>query len=85
MGFWAIVGILIGIAMGIGLALRMVVLSVKESNDMGDSKGNLRDFGTSLNIIFSEDDLRSVGSFKDRAVLDFHCNSAVTKYQREGN
>ncbi len=36
----------------------MVVKSVKESNDMGDSKGSMRDFGATLNMLYSVDDLR---------------------------
>ncbi|MBR6257981.1 MAG: hypothetical protein IKR23_11425 [Lachnospiraceae bacterium] len=85
MGFWAIVGILIGIALGIGLALRMIVLSVKESNDMGDSRGNLRDFGTALNIMSSEDDLRKVPPYNDRPLLDAHCRTAESQYMRAAN
>ena len=45
-------------ALGLGLALSMVVKSVKESNDMGDSKGSMRDFGATLNMLYSVDDLR---------------------------
>ena len=57
MGFWSFVGIICGIAIALGLALRITVLKVKESNDMGDSKGDMLTFGSRLNLICGEDDL----------------------------
>ena len=60
MGLWAIIGILCGLALGIGLALSMVVTSIKESNDMGDSKGSMRDFGATMNMLYSANDLRQI-------------------------
>ena len=56
-GTWFFIGILCGIIIGLGLALRITVLRVKKSNDIGDSKGGIRDFGTYVNIMSSEDDL----------------------------
>ena len=58
MGFWSFIGIICGIAIGLGLALRITVLKVKESNDMGDSKGDMLAFGSRLNLLYGEDDLR---------------------------
>ena len=43
MVIWSVIGVMCGLALGTGLALSIVVKSVKESNDMGDSKGNMRD------------------------------------------
>lgn len=59
LGFGGIIGIICGIAIGIGLALRITVLAVKNSNDIGDSKGDLRDFGTYIDMISTEDDLHN--------------------------
>ena len=58
MGFWSFVGIICGLAIALGLAFRITVMKVKESNDMGDSKGDMLAFGTQLNLIYGEDDLR---------------------------
>ncbi len=60
MGFGALIGIICGIALGLGLALRITVLKIKESNDMGDSKGDMLAFGCRLNLICSENDLPRV-------------------------
>ena len=70
MGFWSFVGILCGIAIALGLALRITVLKVKESNDMGDSKGDMLTFGSRLNLICGEDDLhRPQGNAGGRSTL----------------
>lgn len=53
------IGIVLGITIGIGLALRITVLAVKKSNDVGDSKGEMRDFGTYIDMISTQDDLHS--------------------------
>ncbi len=82
MGFWAVVGIVIGIALGIGLALSMVVTSIKASNDMGDSKGNLRDFGTSLNLMYGEDDMHKLSvTPNSMPLLEAHCRTAEAQYR----
>ena len=70
MGFWAFIGLICGLALGIGLALSIVVSNVKESNDMGDSKGDMLAFGCHLNMICGEDDLhRPVGNVGVRSSL----------------
>jgi hypothetical protein len=60
MVFWAFIGIICGLALGIGLALNMVIKNVKESNDMGDSKGSMRDFRASINMLNAEDNLNKL-------------------------
>ena len=60
MVFLAFIGIICGLALGIGLAFNMVIKNVKESNDMGDSKGSMRDFGASINMLKSEDGLNKL-------------------------
>lgn len=55
----AFIGIVCGIAIGLGLALRITVLRIKQSNDMGDSKGDMRDFGTYVDMMDSEDGMSS--------------------------
>ncbi|MCR5012650.1 MAG: hypothetical protein K6A72_09925 [Lachnospiraceae bacterium] len=60
MVFWAFIGIICGLALGIGLAFNMVIKSVKESNDMGDSKGSMRDFRASINMLNAEDNLNKL-------------------------
>lgn len=55
----AMIGIICGIAIGLGLALRITVLQIKKSNDMGDSKGDMRDFGTFIDMIATEDDMHN--------------------------
>lgn len=57
MGAGSILGILLGIALGLGLALMITVKAVRKSNDIGDSKGSLRDFGTYVNMHAVEDNL----------------------------
>ena len=60
MVFWAFIGIICGLALGIGLAFNMVIKNVKESNDMGDSKGSMRDFRASINMLKAEDNLNKL-------------------------
>ncbi|MBR5348093.1 MAG: hypothetical protein IK125_02550 [Lachnospiraceae bacterium] len=51
-------GIFLGILTGLGLALYLTSLLIKRSNDVGDSIGQLSDFG-SLHMIHSEPKLSS--------------------------
>ncbi len=60
MVFWAFIGIICGLALGIGLAFNMVIKNVKKSNDMGDSKGSMRDFRASINMLNAEDNLNKL-------------------------
>ena len=48
--FYWITGILLGIAIGAGLALRIVVALIMSSNDIGDSSGTTKDFGHGVTI-----------------------------------
>ena len=53
-----VLGVLMGIALGVGIAYFLTVSFVKHSNDIGDFSGRLSDFGQ-LRIIASEDGLHS--------------------------
>ena len=53
-------GVLVGIFLGVGLTLLLVVRMVKESNDIGDSKGEFYDFGDYLRPLNREDDLKTI-------------------------
>lgn len=76
-GMWAILGALCGIIIGLGLALRITVLSIKKSNDIGDSKGDLRDFGTYVNLISTEDDMHKYRpSDRGKIMLEVNCKKA---------
>ncbi len=80
MGFWAFIGLICGLALGIGLALSIVVSKVKESNDMGDSRGGMTDFGASVNMIYSEDDLRKPPASRSGiSLLQEHCRKSITQ------
>ena len=48
--FYWITGILLGIAIGTGLALRIVVSLIMKSNDIGDFSGETKDFGNGITI-----------------------------------
>lgn len=70
MGFWSIVGIICGIAIALGLALRITVQKLRESNDIGDSRGDMLTFGARLNLMCGEDDLhKPVGNVGARGAL----------------
>ena len=58
-GIGAIIGIVLGIALGLGLALQITVMKIKDSNDIGDSKGGMRDFDTYVDMLKSEDNMSS--------------------------
>ena len=64
MVIWSVIGVMCGLALGTGLALSIVVKSVKESNDMGDSKGNMRDFGAHINMLYAEDDMHKIPTYR---------------------
>ena len=70
MGIWSFIGIICGLGIALGLALRITALKIKESNDIGDSRGDMRAFGTQLNLICGEDDLhRPQGNVGARGAL----------------
>lgn len=54
--YW-VTGIILGISIGIGLALRIVVELIMISNDIGDSSGTVKDFGHGLAICDKKDGL----------------------------
>ena len=51
-----VIGGLIGLALGLGIAFLITMYLVMKSNDIGDSKGSLADFGY-LKMLCSEDGL----------------------------
>ena len=51
-----IIGGILGLAIGTGIAFVVTMTYVKKSNDIGDSKGTLWDFGD-LYVISSQDGL----------------------------
>lgn len=57
--FYWITGILLGIAIGTGLALRIVVSLIMKSNDIGDSSGATTDFGSGVTICEKKNGLSS--------------------------
>ena len=57
MGAGSILGIFLGLILGVGVAMMVTVNVIKKSNDIGDSKGSLRDFGTYVNMHAVEDNL----------------------------
>ncbi|MDO5154627.1 MAG: hypothetical protein Q4D51_01555 [Eubacteriales bacterium] len=46
-----VIGALLGIAFGVVLAYLIISIMVKKSNDLGDSKGNYKDFSTAPVVI----------------------------------
>lgn len=52
-----IFGIVVGIALGVGIAFYITVSLVKKSNDIGDSSSTLYDVSNGINIIERKDDL----------------------------
>lgn len=68
-----VIGGIIGFVLAIGTALYVTVTLVKKSNDIGDSKGCLKDFGY-LNTISAEDDLNNCRpSARGKIILTDHC------------
>ena len=57
--FYWITGILLGIAIGLGLALRIIVTLVMKSNDIGDSCGTSTDFGRCVTILEKKNGINS--------------------------
>ncbi|MCR5848734.1 MAG: hypothetical protein K6G75_11545 [Lachnospiraceae bacterium] len=56
--FSNIYGILFGVLMGLSIALFITVKFVKQSNDIGDSKGEFNDFGDYMSVICDNDNLK---------------------------
>lgn len=52
--FW-ITGTIIGVVIGLGLALRIVASCIMRSNDIGDSTGTTKDFEHVFNIFDKKD------------------------------
>ena len=57
--FYWITGILLGIAIGLGLALRIIVTLVMKSNDIGDSCGPSTDVGRGVTILEKKNGISS--------------------------
>ena len=81
-------GVFLGVMTGLGLSLWITVFALKRSNDVGDSKGQLLDFGR-LNILHKSTRLSSRGYDKDVAktmslqMLDMSYRGAIEKAERE--
>ena len=81
---WTVVGILLGIIIGLGLAVRITVQNIKASNDVGDSRGELQDFQAVLNIISDEDNLTSFNrDRRNRIRLEDHYRRLTGTYAED--
>ncbi|MBP5281557.1 MAG: hypothetical protein J6Z22_03565 [Lachnospiraceae bacterium] len=68
-----VIGGIIGFVLAIGTALYVTMTLVKRSNDIGDSKGSLKDFGF-LNTMVAEDDLHNCRpSARGKIILNENC------------
>jgi len=87
MTFWGIVGILLGIVIGLGLAVRIICSRITQSNDIGNFKGDLWDFGARINVMDFEDDLRNHRKYeyRGREKLEMHYRLLAGQYTSEGN
>ncbi|MBR6080441.1 MAG: hypothetical protein IKP60_09825 [Treponema sp.] len=59
LNFVDIFGILTGLALGISLAFFVTLIIVKKSNDIGDSQGELKDFGGNIQVLKWMDNLKA--------------------------
>lgn len=83
-GVGAFIGVIMGIALGLGLALMITVQMVKKSNDIGDSKGSLRDFGTYVNMLSVEDNLHKCRpSDRGKLLLENQKREALGELKRQ--
>jgi len=57
-------GLIIGITLGISIAMAIMISFIKKSNDIGDSKGDFYDFGDYLKTINHMDNLRTKSTHK---------------------
>jgi len=70
-----IIGVFFGLIISVALAYYITMSLVKKSNDVGDSSGELQDFGK-LNMITTMDDLRSTDFYSGagKKTLQEHAN-----------
>ncbi len=54
-----IYGLIVGVALGIGVAYYVTVSLVKKSNDIGDSSATLRDVSDGVIVLDKEDNLHN--------------------------
>ncbi|MBO4310463.1 MAG: hypothetical protein J5856_05280 [Lachnospiraceae bacterium] len=58
--FAYVYGISTGLTLGLAIAFLITVKIVKKSNDIGDSHGNIYDFGGKMDVLSHEDNLKNV-------------------------
>ncbi len=63
------VGMLFGLFTGIGLALFIVASFLKRSNDIGDSTGELKDFGE-VTVLYAKKGMKDTNFDKSRKQLN---------------
>ena len=62
--FYLVTGILLGVSLGLGLALRVTVTLIMKSNDIGDSSGTCADFGRGVVFWGKKDKMREKAANK---------------------
>ena len=55
-----IFGIVTGVLLGMAIAFFLVMNKLKDSNDIGDSQGNFKNFSTRLNILAQDTDIENL-------------------------
>lgn len=65
--FYIVTGVLLGVSLGIGLALRVTVTLIMKSNDIGDYSGTCDDFGRGVELIAQKDGMREKAAKKQYA------------------
>ncbi|MBO4651877.1 MAG: hypothetical protein J5649_01000 [Lachnospiraceae bacterium] len=62
--FYIVTGALLGVSLGIGLALRITVTLIMRSNDVGDYSGTCDDFGRGVQLCEEKDGMREKAAKK---------------------
>ena len=75
--YW-VTGILMGVSLGVGLALRLTVELIMRSNCIGDYTGDSEDFGFGVEIIRTKDET-------NRKKAEMLYGSSEVKLQRRRN
>lgn len=61
---YVVTGILLGVSLGLGFALRFTVALIMRSNDIGDSSGTCADFGGGVRLYEKKDKMREKAAKK---------------------